>query len=106
MSNLNDVNGGVVAAQQLEVARVVREDKSAAQPNCSGHNQGVDRHLAASVGVGEKVTGMPGDTGTGCDHASEPFGEDAVDWLVAPAAPIQLDQDGGGNSHGSLAPSC
>src|SRR6266568_5278804 len=104
MSNLNDANGGVVAAQQLEVARVVREDQSTAQPNCGGHNHGVDCHLAASVGLGEKVTGMPGDTGSGCDHASETFGEDPVDWLVAPAAPIELDQNGGGNSHGPVPP--
>lgn len=89
----------MVGGQQLEVVRVVGHDQPAAQADGGGDDEGVDGQLAATVCVGEKVTGVAGDAGSGGDHPGKSTGQLPVDGLVVAVTSVDLDEDGRWHSH-------
>lgn len=98
-----DPHRRVAGRQQFEIVRVVGEDQTASEADGGGHHEGVDGHVAATTGIGQKMPGMPGDADPGGDDPGEALGEDVVDGLVKTAAPVQLDEHGGRDAH-LLAP--
>jgi hypothetical protein len=76
----------------------------AAESDRGRDNDGVDRHLAAGVGICEEVSCDPSHPST-CRHdLGETSGEHGVDCLVNASTSVQLDQHDGRDADRRVAP--
>jgi len=76
------------------------QHETAAQSNCGGYNQCIDRKFAASPRSSKKVTSDSGDASAGRDYLREPLCKHAIDWFVwfvVAGSAIELDEYRGGN---------
>ncbi len=96
----------VSCGEQLEVIRVVGCHDPAAEADGGGDHQRVDGHLAASVGVGQEVTGDASHASAGGHDLCEASAEEAIDRFVGPVAAIELDEHRGGDAHWGVVAVC
>lgn len=98
-SDGHDPDIRVIGSEKLKVSRSVGENESAAKPNRSSYYQGADGHVGVPTCCGQEVAGDSRDPHPGCHHSSEPAAKHVVDRLTGSSAPVELDEDGGGDAH-------
>ena len=100
----------MIGSEDFKVTGIVREDKSATEPNRGGNHQGIDRQFAVPACRRQKVAGDPRYPQPRCDDPSEPASKHMVDRLIRSGAPVELDEDGRRDPHRNVpalgAPQC
>jgi len=98
-SHGDDPDIRVIGSEKFKVTRIVRENKSATEPNRGGNHEGIDRRFAVLVCGRQKVAGNPRYPHPRCHHPGEPASKHMVDRLVRSRAPVELDEDGRRDPH-------
>ncbi len=88
-------NGDIsmVGGKSLQILRIMSQDHATSEADCSGDDHGIDRHLASSSAIREKVPGDSSNPNPCRDDPSETLTEYAIDRFVKALAAVELDQD-------------
>lgn len=82
----------MLRCEKRNVCGVVRHDRSTSVANSGSDNKRIDRQLAPSLSVGEKVTSDACDPSPRCNDLSESPSEKLVDDFIGPSTSIKLDE--------------
>lgn len=94
----------VIGREPSDVVRIMRDHDATTEPDGRRHDEGVDGQLAARAGVGQEVPRDARHPDPGRHDLGEPPGQDTIDRLVGPTAPIQLHQHRRRDANRSVAP--
>jgi hypothetical protein len=89
----------MVRREQIQIVGVVGEDHASPEPDGRGDDEGVDGHVTASTGSGQKVAGNPRDAQPCGDHGRIAATELLVNRLVEPGAAVEFHKNSRGHSH-------